>query len=356
MKRRAFLAGMGGMAMLGGGIARGAGPKGWHVPDEAAPHLRTFMQWPVSRRIHINPVFLEELQRAVARIANVIAEFEPVVMLTADSRHPSARRLLSENVELWHVPTEDLWVRDSGPLFINNGAGDQNIVTLNFNGWGGKQKHLHDGKVALRVARELGMPMVDFAITGEPGGVVNDGAGLLLAHESSWVNRNRNTVPKEVIEERLLSAYGAERMIWAPGLKGHDITDFHIDALARFVRPGAVMIQLPDEVSPGDPFSEAAWRTHDILQDSPDINEVIVVPEPRTARVTSKDFVASYVNYYVCNGAVIAAQFGDRTTDRAAEETLRTVYPDRQIIMMNVDPIGEIGGGVHCATMQQPKP
>lgn len=356
MQRRSFLAGMGGLAAFGAQVARGQTSKGWHVPDEAAPHLRTFMQWPVSRRVYPDALFLETLQRAVARIANVIVEFEPVVMLTADSHHPSARRMLSSEVELWHVPTEDLWARDSGPLFINDGAGDQNIVTLNFNGWGGKQLHLHDGKVALRVARELGMPMVDFAVTGEPGGVESDGAGLLMAHESSWVNRNRNKAPKDLIEERLLSAYGAERMIWAPGLKGHDITDFHIDSLARFVRPGVAMIQLPDDVSPDDPFSQAAWRTHDILKESPHIKELIVVPEPRTARITTEDFVASYMNYYVCNGAVIAAQFGDRAADRKAEETLRAVYPDRQIIMMNVDPIGQIGGGVHCATQQQPKP
>lgn len=363
MIRRSVLTGMGGMAIGGialsnAGTALGAGTvrasRGWHVPDEADPHLRTFMQWPVSRRVHRDPVFLEMLQRAVARIANVIVEFEPVVMLTSDIHHPGARRMLSENVELWHVPTEDLWARDSGPLFINDGAGEQGIVTLNFNGWGDKQVHLHDSKVAMRVARTLGLSLTDHAVTGEPGGVESDGAGLLMAHESSWVNRNRNREPRDIIEERLLSAYGADRMIWAPGVKGRDITDYHIDALARFVKPGVALIQLPDEVFPGDPFSKAAWETYEILKASPHVSEVLVLPDPRTSRVTSDDFVASYVNYYVCNGAVIAAQFGDRTTDGIAEETLRSLYPDRQIIMMNVDPIGEVGGGIHCATQQQP--
>ena len=139
-----------------------------------------------------------------------------------------------------------------------------------------------------------------------------------------------------------------------PGVKGLDITDYHIDALARFVRPGVALIQLPDEVIPGDPFSRAAWETYDILKASPHVNEIIVIPDPRTSRVTSVDFVASYVNYYLCNGAVIAAQFGDRTTDKIAEDTLKALYPDRDIIMMNVDALGEVGGGIHCATQQQP--
>jgi agmatine deiminase len=56
----------------------------------------------------------------------------------------------------------------------------------------------------------------------------------------------------------------------------------------------------------------------------------------------------------VCNGGVIAAKFGDRETDAEAARILRELYPDREIVMLNVDPIGEIGGGIHCATQQQP--
>ena len=77
--------------------------------------------------------------------------------------------------------------------------------------------------------------------------------------------------------------------------------------------------------------------------------------EPTRPRITSPDFVASYVNYYVCNGAVIAARFGDRKADAQARETLSQLYPGREIVTLDVDPIGEVGGGIHCATQQQPK-
>jgi len=33
---------------------------------------------------------------------------------------------------------------------------------------------------------------------------------------------------------------------------------------------------------------------------------------------------------------------------------LAALYPDREIVSLNVDPIGETGGGIHCATQQQP--
>jgi agmatine deiminase len=80
-----------------------------------------------------------------------------------------------------------------------------------------------------------------------------------------------------------------------------------------------------------------------------------VMPEPANIRSLDKDFVASYVNYYVCNGAVIGAQFGDDRADAKAREMLATFYPGRQIISLNVDPLGSAGGGIHCATQQQPK-
>ena len=69
----------------------------------------------------------------------------------------------------------------------------------------------------------------------------------------------------------------------------------------------------------------------------------------------SPDFVSSYVNYYVCNGGVIAAQFGDRDADREAARILRKLYPGREVVMLNIDAVGEVGGGIHCATHEQPK-
>lgn len=59
----------------------------------------------------------------------------------------------------------------------------------------------------------------------------------------------------------LLDTMGASKMIWAPGIKGADITDYHIDALARFVKPGQVLIQIGEDVDPDDPWSIAAADT-----------------------------------------------------------------------------------------------
>ncbi|MCP4181919.1 MAG: agmatine deiminase family protein [Hyphomicrobiales bacterium] len=102
------------------------GQVGLVVPPEENKHDRTFMQWPVNREVYPEKEFLELLQRTIADIANTIVEFESVVMLAAKEDHTRARRYLSKAVELWDMHTEDLWCRDSGPLFAKqpNGTGE----------------------------------------------------------------------------------------------------------------------------------------------------------------------------------------------------------------------------------------
>ena len=257
------------------------------------------------------------------------------------------------------MPTDDLWCRDLGPFFVVNGKGGIAVTQFNFNGWGNKQVHGNDGKIAARVAERLGLQVFDAGLIGEAGGVETDGHGTLIAHESTFINPNRNKGSKAEIEAMLLDTMGATKMIWAPGIKGADITDYHIDALARFIKPGQVLIQMGDEVDPDDPWSVSAFETHDILAAATDAEgrklDLVVLPEPYDIRVDSPDFVSSYVNYYVCNGAVIAAEFGDAKADREAAELLADLYPGREIVMLNIDAVGEVGGGIHCATHEQPK-
>lgn len=354
MQRRDVLLSGGAFGLMNfSGQAHAKTGSGYSVPPEEAPHQRTFMQWPVNRRVHPDPVFLDMAQQTIADVANAIAAFEPVTMLAAKNDHAGARAKLSNAVDLWDIPTEDLWCRDAGPIFVTNAKGDIAVSHIQFNGWGEKQINRRDKQIARRVADRLGLKLLPTGLVGEAGGVEQDGHGLLLAHESSWVNDNRNPgLARDEVEKRLLKAYGADRMIWSDGVWGEDITDYHIDSLARFTGPNRVLVNLPDKPDMNDPFHVAALDTHDRLV--AEGLKVDVIPEPHRRRVRSIDFVASYANYYVCNGGVIAAQFGDRETDQIAKKALARHYPGREVVTLNVDPLGEMGGGIHCATQQMP--
>lgn len=352
MKRRSFIAGSIATSATGIPMAQAMQPT-LYVPPEESPHQATFMQWPVSRKVYRDRTFLQMVQQTIADIANTIAQFEPVIMLADASDHSNARAKLSEKVELWDIPTEDLWCRDSGPLFAF--SGDELVVShIQFNGWGRKQVHERDSKIAERVAERLGVRIVPSGLVGENGGVDHDGHGLLIAHASSWEIENRNPgMARDEIGRRLKHAYGAEQIIWGEGVWGEDITDYHIDSLARFTGAGRVLINLPEDPDPYDPFHTAALETRDRLVAAG--LDVEVIPEPFKRRVKDINFVASYANYYACNGAIIAAEFGDPRTDEIARNALNRHYPGREIVTLNVDPLGELGGGVHCATQQMPE-
>lgn len=330
----------------------------YDMPLESEPHVRTLMQWPVAVDVY-GARDLADVQAEITDIANAIAEFEPVALMAAPGALGLDPTAFSSDVEIWDIPTDDLWCRDSGPTFVRGPDGRLVVSLIQFNGWGDKQPHANDAQIARRVAERLALPLIDSGLIGEQGGVEHDGAGTMLAHASCWVNPNRNPgLSEHQIAERLGAALGGRKMIWAPGVKGADITDYHIDALARFVSPGRVLIQIDQQVDPDDVWSLAAHETLAILQQATDAEgrtlDIVRLADPVDTRETGPDFVSSYVNYYVCNGAVIAPQFGDRRADAAARDLLASLYPDRRIVQLNIDAIGASGGGIHCATQQQP--
>lgn len=317
------------------------------------------MQWPSRTSVYGSQRALDAVRAKIVLIAQSIAQFEPVVMLARPDQENHAAEALGARVEIWPIPTEDLWCRDSGPTFVVSADGKLAVSELGFNGWGNKQSHAADGVIAQRVAGRMKLPVYANGLVGEGGGIEVDGAGTVMAHESCWINRNRNIGSKAEVERLLLDAVGAEHMIWAPGVKDADITDYHIDALARYVKPGQIVIQLGKSPDRSDPWSVSAFETYALLKTARDAQgrklDIVVIPDPVKIRSKSRDFVSSYVNYYVCNGAVIGAEFGDDTADAVAQSTLQKLYPGRRIVSLNVDPIGEAGGGIHCATQQQPK-
>jgi agmatine deiminase len=351
--RRSFLIqSIGAFGMSIPQFTRAQSPTLW-VPPEDHPHEATFMQWPVDPAVYTDRYHLKQVQRTIATIANTISAFEPVIMLADAAFHASARKLLSDQVALWNIPTNDLWCRDSGPIIAFDDT-DQRVVShIQFNGWGNKQPHNHDAQIAKRVAAALDFNAISSGLVGEAGGVETNGAGTLIAHESSWINDNRNpTLSKDQISKRLLAAYGADQIIWSKGVAGLDITDYHIDSLARFVAPEHVVANLPAQLNTYDPFHSTAVETIATLR----VRGVTVdvIEEPTKPRVRDLDFVASYVNHYICNGAIIMAEFGDTDSDQRAAAYMGAAYPDHEVIQINVDALGELGGGIHCATQQLP--
>lgn len=334
-----------------------------YMPDEAEKHKRTWMAFGASRSIW-GADLLPEVQRNLMTIATTIAQYEPVTMLVRKSDLTTAKRLLkavstNAHVEFVISPLDDLWIRDTGPTFVLNERGRKAAVDFNFNGWGRKQAYKRDAKVASLVAKKAGVEVINTDLVLEGGCFEVDGKGTAILTESCVLNDNRNPgVSKAQFEDELKFLLGLDKIIWLPGIKGRDITDGHTDFYVRFVKPGTVIAGYdPDPAS----YDHAVTKKHlELLRNAKDAQgrqlEVIVLEGPMTVRedYDSNDFAAGYIGYYVCNDAVIMQEFGDAKADAKAKQALKSAFPDREIVALNVDGIAAGGGSIHCATQQEP--
>jgi agmatine deiminase len=266
-------------------------------------------------------------QDGLARIARAIGDFERVSMLVREEDYDIARRKCGSAVNLIEHPVDDLWIRDTGPVFVKNDAGGKAGINFNFNGWGNKQEHADDARVATFVARKASARELNTRLVLEGGGIEVDGQGTAIITQSCALNPNRNpNVGKAACETELKRVLGLRKIIWLPGVAGKDITDGHTDFYARFAGPGVVLAHM--ESDPASYDHAVTRRYLEILRRATDAAgrklEIVPLPGPNRVRSAyeSDEFAAGYVNFYVCNGAVIAPQFGDGRTDRS---TLRQV-------------------------------
>jgi agmatine deiminase len=364
MKRRDFLQilGLAPAAKIFGNIGKASAmdinEDKWVMPDESEPHRQTWMAFGASKKVWGRKL-LPEVQRNLANIALSIAEYEPVSMLVRQSDLATAKNLMGSKIDLVVCPLDDLWIRDTGPIFIVNEEGEKKAIDFNFNGWGEKQDYYNDGQVAAFVAKHSGHTSYKSNLILEGGGIEVDGYGTAIITESCVINKNRNPgLSKAQCEEELKRNLGLKKIIWLPGIKGKDITDGHTDFYARFAGEGVVVAAYdPDPES----FDHAVTKKHlAILQESTDAFgrelEVVVLHAPLQIRnqYAGDKFAAGYVNYYICNGALILPEFGDKKADADARKKLENLFPERNIVQLNIDGIAAGGGGIHCTTMQEP--
>jgi agmatine deiminase len=316
------------------------------------------MCWPSTPSIYGGRgAYFESVQETLGRLAAAIAENEPVTMLADASLHAIVSRLCGPSVELLDAATDDMWARDSGPVFARAASGAKVAVDFNFNAWGGKQSHARDALVARAIARTADCERVETHLVGEGGGLEYDGDGTLILAESCWVNENRNPgLSRDEIEAELRRLLGVQAVIWTPGVRGLDITDGHIDGSVRIVRPGVLMMaHNPEDVSEN---AEAQLEAKNILSRARDARgrsfEIVEIEDALETRSRRPDFFSAYANYYLGNGALYSPEFGDARADRLARTALEQLYPDRRIVMLDLDRIYENGGGAHCVTQQEP--
>ena len=327
---------------------------GFSMPAEWEPHARCWMAWPCRPAVWGDQ--LGPAREAYSEVAQAIAPFEPVTMVARPKQ--IAEVSVTTGVSALPLPIDDSWLRDSGPTFVRNAAGEVAGVHWRWNAWGGKYPdHERDAEVGQAILEHLKMRRYAASFVLEGGAIHTDGQGTLLTTESVLLNPNRNPgMSREDMEEQLRLFLGIKKVIWlGQGLKDDD-TDGHVDNLAAFVRPGVVMALTTGDTADDNHavLADNLTRLRAATDAAGNALEIIEVEQPR--RRLGKDglrMALSYINFYIANEAVIMPVFEDPQDNRVTD-LFSKAFPDREIVQVPASDIVYGGGGIHCITQQQP--
>jgi agmatine deiminase len=346
-----------GESALGGSLTTPR-QSGFRMPAEWEPHKRTWLAWPC--RTSLWGKHLDDAKLAYAGVAQAIAAFEPVTVLARPDLTADASLHCGKGISVLPMPQDDSWVRDTGPSFLVGDDGRLGGVAWTFNGWGQVYAdHAEDAAMARRMLDHIGADAFSSSLVLEGGGVHVDGEGTALLCAASVLDPLRNPgMNRAKVERELADLLAVDRVVWLEGSLADDETKGHIDNLACFAGPGKVLALDPATASDADrPGLEGNLE---VLRGAVDAQgrqlEVALVPLPkRRQRDDGRTLTLTYINFYLCNGAVIVPMFEDAADD-AAQKVIAQAFPDRQLVSLDATALLQGGGGIHCITLQQPLP
>lgn len=329
-------------------------------PAEWEPQVATWLSWPHNqlnwgRR-------KTQIEEFYCKLIAWITRFQPVALLVPPERKLPESLLLAWKesrfpVIIHSIPTNDIWIRDYGPFFMEGGNGDYQ-VKFEFNAWGGKYPPWdRDNEVPQRTARLLGHMLHSYAPILEGGAMEFNGAGIGMTTRDCLVGATRNSVEQLLrIESLLREVFHLEDLLVLPqGLVG-DHTDGHIDNLARFVGPQRiVMCSCDDPQSPNYPIlQEAKGLLRSWMQSRSEPDWTLdFLPLPPQRQLGDEILPASFMNFIYVNGGLLVPTY-DCPEDQIALDYFRSVYPDRVVEGMDCRTVIEEGGSLHCMSKQQP--
>lgn len=342
--------------------------QGWRMPAEWQPHQATWIAWPHNREDW--PGKFAPIPWVYAEIVRLLTASEMVHLLVNDAvLERRVRTLLRKvgvdlsRVRFFRIPTNRVWTRDYGPIFLTRADGALAMTDWHFNAWAKYDNWQCDDAVPALIRDQLPMPYWEPMCRGqrvvlEGGSIDVNGAGLLLTTEECLLSpiQQRNPGLSQTDIEKVLADYlGIQKVLWLPrGIVGDD-THGHIDDIARFVSTNTVVAAVED--NPADANYRPLQENLEKLQSLTDVAgrrlHVVPLPMPAPLFFAGQRLPASYANFYIANHHVLVPTFND-ANDRIALSILAELFPERTVVGVHaVDLVWGLGT-LHCLTQQQP--
>lgn len=336
------------------------------MPDESEMHEGTWLQWPHEHQYGEQyKIRLQDTWVAMTKALSTSENVHIIVYSSPEEEH--VKELLEEHeidmtkVDFYIYETDDVWVRDNGPIFVKNSKGEIVIQDWGFNGWGKKAQYKNCDKIPTKIAQRLGKEIVNLndSIINEGGSVEIDGNGTMLACKSSLLNKNRNPNMSQEEAEKIFKRYlGVSHFIWLDGQPGLEITDQHIDGFARFGNSTTIVTMNEKDLQNFQVKSSDIIKLYNAKNANGNAYSFVFLPltKEKVTTVYGKNlgYKGSYCNYYIANSVVLVPNYID-DNDVIANAIVQKLYPTKKVIGIDVRNLYANGGMIHCVTQQQPK-
>jgi len=340
----------------------------FRMPAEWAPHAATWLAWPHNAEDW--PGKFQPIPWVYAEIVRHLARVEDVhILVNDDPAEQRARRILLRaganlaRLHFHHWPTDRVWLRDSGPIFVKNPAGEIAITNWKFNAWAKYDNWHRDDQIPHQVARHYDMEEFqprtgDHRLVLEGGSIDTNGAGILLTTEEcllSEVQQRNPGISREQLEQAFHDYLGIDQTLWLNRGCAGDDTHGHIDDIARFTAEDTILASVEPSTHDENhlPLAENLDRLRAARNLAGDPFHIIELPMPAPVVFNGQRLPASYANFYIANGVVLVPTFND-PNDRHALNTIAACFPTRDIIGIHaVDLVWGLGT-LHCLSQQEP--
>jgi len=344
------------------------------MPEESETHEGTWLQWP--HHYQYGMAYRNSLDATWVAMTSVLVSSEKVHIIAYNQTEKdriiallNAQNIPLTNTDIKIYKTDDVWVRDNGPIYVRDKTGNLVIQDWGFNGWGNKTddqsglliQSSNCNTIPSKIAIDQGKTLVDInsIMTNEGGAVEIDGHGTMMATKSSILNNNRNPNMTQAKAESIFKKYlGVTNFIWLDGQAGLDITDQHIDGFARFGNSTTIVTMAQNDLLDYDVKQSDINKLNLAKNKNGTAYTFLKVPLTQNNVVTTNGanlgYKGSYVNYYIANNKVLVPNYND-PNDAVANAIIQTLYPTRTVVGIDVRNLYENGGMVHCVTQQQPQ-
>lgn len=309
---------------------------------------------------------LNQIEVTYLNLCKYIGRQQDIILVAYDNAHVlhiqqklGAASVDCQNITFATIPTNDIWVRDYGPVCVGSGTG-QTLLDFEFDGWGQKYECSLDNAFNTKLFGHL-KPMASYRSASqvlEAGNIEINSHGELLCSRTCF-RRNSRTLHTDLVrlEEQLGKWLECSKIHWLDTIQlAGDDTHGHVDTLARFCTNDIIVYSASCNRHDANHAQSArlAMQLAIIRKQSCNRFELVPLPLPDPMFRSGQQLPATYTNFLITNHTVLVPVFNDKR-DNHALRTLDELFPDREIIDIESNALIQQSGGIHCATKQIPE-